>query len=30
MLAHIPQKRVLLEKINGAQLVKKFHAFYGT
>jgi len=26
----IPRNRVLLEKLTGFQLVKKFHAFYGT
>jgi len=25
-----PCSRVLLEKLTGSQLVKKFHAFYGT
>jgi hypothetical protein len=25
-----PWSRVLLEKLTGSQLVKKFHAFYGT
>jgi hypothetical protein len=25
-----PQSRVLLEKLTGSQLVKKFHTFYGT
>ena len=27
---HIPRSRVLLEKVAGSQLVKKFPAFYGT
>jgi len=27
---HTPWSRVLLEKLTGSQLVKKFPAFYGT
>jgi len=30
LLTYLLNEAVLLEKLTGSQLVKKFHAFYGT